>query len=55
MVTEGNHASEAVLKKLGFSLEGTRPERDRVGKRWVALHEFGLLKPDYRRQYTPSA
>ena len=50
MVTEGNHASEAVLKKLGFRLEGTRPERDRVGKRWVALHEFGLLKPDYRRQ-----
>lgn len=50
MVTEGNHASEAVLKKLSFRLEGIRPERDRVGKRWVALHEFGLLKPNYRRQ-----
>ncbi len=52
MVTEGNHASEAVLRKLGFRLEGTRPERDRIGKKWVALHEFGLLKPYYRRRDT---
>ncbi len=47
MVTEGNHASEAVLMKLGFRLEGTRAERDRVGKKWVDLHEYGLLKSYY--------
>jgi ribosomal-protein-alanine N-acetyltransferase len=50
--TEGNHPSEAVLKKLGFRLEGTRVERDRIGKEWVACHEFGLLKPYYRRRKT---
>ena len=48
--TEGNHASEAVLRKLGFRLEGSRLERDRVGKTWRAAHEFGLLKPYYRRR-----
>src|SRR5712692_128401 len=46
--TEGNHASEAVLRKLGFRLEGRRAERDRTGKNWVAAHEFGLLKRYYR-------
>lgn len=46
--TEGNHASEAVLTKLGFRLEGTRIERDRIGKKWVACHEYGLLKPYYQ-------
>ncbi len=48
--TEGNHASEAVLRKLGFRLEGSRLERDRIGKTWVAAHEYGLLKPYFRRR-----
>ena len=48
--TEGNHASEAVLRKLGFRLEGRRPERNPTGKTWRASHEFGLLKQHYRRR-----
>ncbi len=52
--TEGNHASESVLKKLGFRLEGSRLERDRIGKTWVAAHEFGLLKQYYRKQDVPA-
>ena len=47
-VVEGNVASAALLKKLGFTLEGIW--RDRVFKRGAfhSLWQFGLLAPDYR-------
>ena len=48
--TEGNHASEAVLKKLGFRLEGRRPDRHKIGKRWPASIEYGLLRSNYRKR-----
>ncbi|MCY3976475.1 MAG: GNAT family N-acetyltransferase [Chloroflexi bacterium] len=46
-VVEGNVASAALLKTLGFSLEGNW--RDRVFKRgaYHSLWQFGLLAPDY--------
>lgn len=46
--TEGNLASDAVLKKLGFRLEGRRPERNRIGKTWRTVHQYGLFKPRFR-------
>ena len=52
---DGNHASEAVLTKLGFRLEGSLRERDLVGKTWLAAHEFGLLRPEYRRRNSQRA
>lgn len=47
-VVEGNVASAALLKKLGFTLEGNW--RDRVFKRgaYHSLWQFGLLAPEYR-------
>lgn len=47
-VVEGNAASAALLKKLGFSLEGIW--RDRVFKRraYHSLWQFGLLAPEHR-------
>jgi len=47
-VVEGNVASAALLRKLGFSLEGIW--RDRVYERGAfhSLWQFGLLEPDYR-------
>ena len=48
--TEGNRASDAVLKKLGFHLEGRRPGRNRIGKGWRTSLEHGLLKSNYRRR-----
>ncbi len=46
-VVEGNAASAALLKKLGFTLEGVW--RDRVFKRGAfhSLWQFGLLAPEY--------
>jgi [ribosomal protein S5]-alanine N-acetyltransferase len=54
MTIDGNDASESVLTKLGFRLEGTLRERDLVGKTWLDAHEFGLLKQDYRRRDVPT-
>ena len=54
-VVEGNVASAALLKKLGFTLEGVW--RDRVFKRGAfhSLWQFGLLAPEHRaRQKTAS-
>ncbi len=48
--TEGNLASDAVLKKLGFSLEGRRPKRNQIGKKWCAAHQYGLLKSHFGSQ-----
>jgi ribosomal-protein-alanine N-acetyltransferase len=47
-VVEGNVASAALLKKMGFTLEGIW--RDRLHKRGAfhSLWQFGLLAPDYR-------
>ncbi len=47
-VLEGNVASAALLKKVGFMLEGNW--RDRVFKRgaYHSLWQFGLLAPEYR-------
>ena len=47
-VVEGNVASAALLKKVGFTLEGNW--RDRVFKRgaFQSLWQFGLLAPEYR-------
>lgn len=54
-VVEGNVASAALLKKLGFTLEGVW--RDRVFKRgaYHSLWQFGLLEVEYRaRQHATS-
>ena len=48
--SEGNAASVRVLRKLGFRREGRRPERTRLGTRWVAELEYGLLGADFRRR-----
>ena len=47
-VVEGNAASAALLKKVGFTLEGVW--RDRVHKRggFQSLWQFGILEPEYR-------
>lgn len=49
VTSEGNAASSRVLEKLGFRKEGRRPERARLGTRWVAELEYGLLASDARR------
>ena len=46
--TEGNRASDGVLKKLGFHLEGRRPEQVWIGGKWRASLEYGLLKAHFR-------
>lgn len=50
VVSEGNAGSVRVLRKLGFRREGRRPERARLGVRWVAEPEYGLLSTDFRRR-----
>lgn len=50
VVSEGNAASVRVLRKLGFKKEGRRPERARLGRRWVAELEYGLLATDFRNR-----
>jgi RimJ/RimL family protein N-acetyltransferase len=50
VVSEGNAASVRVLRKLGFRKEGRRPERARLGARWVAELEYGLLSTDFQRR-----
>lgn len=50
VTSEGNAASVRVLRRIGFRKEGRRPERVRLGTRWVAELEYGLLSTDYRRQ-----
>ena len=49
VVSEGNAASVRVLRKLGFRKEGRRSERIRLGKRWVAELEYGIISSDFRR------
>ena len=47
-VTEGNLASAALLKKLGFTLEGVWRERERWRGGYQSMWQFGLLAPEYR-------
>ena len=53
-VVEGNAASAALLKKLGFTLEGVW--RERVFKRgaYHSLWQFGLLADEYRARQQAS-
>ena len=48
--SEGNDGSARVLRKLGFRREGRRPGRTRLGTRWVAELEYGLLGADFQQQ-----
>jgi ribosomal-protein-alanine N-acetyltransferase len=48
IVAVGNEASVRVVKRLGFSLEGTMREAERVGARWHDAFLFGLLGADAR-------
>ncbi len=48
-VTEGNAASAALLRKLGFSLEGLWRERVYARGVYHGLWQFGLLEREYRR------
>ena len=47
-VTEGNVASAALLKKLGFTLEGIWRERLHWRGSFRSMWQFGLLAPEYR-------
>ncbi len=47
-VTEGNVASAALLKKLGFALEGCWRERIYWRGGYHSLWQFGLLAPEFR-------
>lgn len=52
-VVEGNAASAALLKKVGFTLEGVWRERVHNRGGLHSLWQFGLLAPEYRaRQST---
>ncbi len=54
-VVEGNVASAALLKKVGFTLEGIW--RDRVFKRGAfhSLWQFGLLAPEFRARQSATS
>ncbi|WP_017218727.1 GNAT family N-acetyltransferase [Pseudoalteromonas sp. NJ631] len=43
-VTQGNHASHHLLKKLGFELEGTLKHNFQINGEWVNDEKFGLLR-----------
>lgn len=47
-VTCGNEASAALLRSLGFQLEGTWRERVYWKGAFHSLWQFGLLEPEYR-------
>jgi len=47
-VVEGNVASAALLRKLGFTLEGVWQDRVRNRGAFHSLWQFALLEPDYR-------
>jgi len=46
--TDGNLASERVMRKLGFRYEGTWRERCWEHGRFVDLKQFGLLLPEWK-------
>ena len=48
-VTVGNAASAALLRKLGFVLEGEWRERVYSRGAYHSMWQFGLLEPEYRQ------
>lgn len=44
-----NFASQNVLKKLGFKLEGVIREKHFVKGKWIDEHDFGLLRKEWKR------
>ncbi len=48
-VTEGNVASAALLRKLGFSLEGLWRERVYAQGAYHGMWQFGFLEAEYRQ------
>ncbi len=47
-VVEGNIASAALLKKMGFTLEGAWRDREYQRGAYHSLWQFGLLQPEFR-------
>lgn len=48
VIAVGNEASLRVIKRLGFRVEGTMREAERVGIRWHDALLYGLLASDAR-------
>jgi len=44
-----NRASQRVLEKLNFKLEGVIRERRKVGGKWVDEMQFGLLRKEWKK------
>lgn len=42
-----NHRSAAVPQRLGFKLDGTLREAERLHDRWIDLHVFGMLQHEW--------
>jgi ribosomal-protein-serine acetyltransferase len=51
----GNLRSQAIPKRLGFTLEGTLRGAQRLGGERVALRVYGLLREEWRRLRAGSA
>ncbi len=49
----GNHASLAVIARLGFRFEGIARHAERCGGRWLDHACFGLLASDARTRSSP--
>ena len=45
----GNEASERLLRKFGYTYEGTQRGRVKRGRRWVGLMMFSMLRSEWRR------
>ena len=50
IVDSGNHPSSALLKKLGFSLDGIRRECEFVNGQFVSLEIWSMLADDIERR-----
>jgi ribosomal-protein-serine acetyltransferase len=50
----GNSRSAAIPRRLGFTLEGTRREAERVNGKFYDLLLFSLLKKEWRQSMPPS-
>lgn len=48
-VLSGNGASQHVLEKLGMSLEGTKRQHVRKGRKLHDVHLYGLLRDEWSR------
>jgi ribosomal-protein-alanine N-acetyltransferase len=51
-ITEGNLASENVLLKCGFTVEGVWRESCWEHERFVNIKQFGLLRREFEAQYS---